>query len=685
LLTDAVQQKIAFYAAAHRRKRDNCMQSKMSGVLREYRLQVICIVLVVFGVFGNSISNSFNIDDIYYTTPLNQVTGRGIAATSEIFSSHSFHDNTGNVFDYRPIPMLTFAIQHQAGLDDPHISHFINVALYALVCVLLFQLLIKWLGVSRHWLAFTVVVLYAVHPLHTEIVDSIKNRDELLATFFGVLSMHSLWLYFEHSKLKDFLLSTLLLFAGLLCKTTVIVFVSILPVALYFFSEVPMKRVVIYFSVFALVGFILIGGVTQMLPDYKRTFLFFENPLHTDKAIPFSVTAATGMTILGWYAWLHVFPHPLSFYYGYSYVHLFNWSFVPVISVVFHVLLLWIAFRGIRVKSLVSFGILVYLICIVPFSNLVSPAPGMMAERFTNASSLGYCFILATLFHLISGTMPGISLWQPKRKTGAIFFVLFFMLYSTLSVVRNTQWKDTWILYSHDVQHLQNSVKVNMLYAEQLMFKMERLRFMAGQTGGEEQKKYTDSIVMFQKEQEMAYLRALDVWPYHYEALANLGVGYINMDSFEKAIPYLSRARTLAVNNAHVHENLGIAFARLGVSKNDYLDSAINEFKQAQRINPKHAIIYSNIVLAYLNKKDTTSAINMLNEGLKQMSDEPSLYMELGQICFYRKDTAGGIKFYERGVQVARPEPVLLQALVNYYHSKGDSVNEMFYKGKLYR
>ena len=144
---------------------------------RLFLYQKICVFMVAFIVFANGIPNGFNLDDIYYTTEGNPIANMGLKAIPKIFTTHTLYDNSHNNFEYRPITMLSFALQHQFLGYAPATSHFISVLIYSFICLLVFVLLCLWFGPSKSWLAFLVALLFAVHPLHTEVVDSIKSRD----------------------------------------------------------------------------------------------------------------------------------------------------------------------------------------------------------------------------------------------------------------------------------------------------------------------------------------------------------------------------------------------------------------------------------------------------------------------------------------------------------------------------
>ena len=143
--------------------------------------------ILVFFVFANTISNGYNLDDNLVTNG-HPMTSRGLEAVYDIFTSPYYSDEMGYSYGYRPIVHLSFALEHALFGEKPGVSHFLNVLLYAFSVVLFFRLLMKWTDQKGLLLAFLAAILFAVHPVHTEVVASIKNRDEILAFFFVVLA-----------------------------------------------------------------------------------------------------------------------------------------------------------------------------------------------------------------------------------------------------------------------------------------------------------------------------------------------------------------------------------------------------------------------------------------------------------------------------------------------------------------
>ncbi|MCF6184776.1 MAG: hypothetical protein L3J56_09180, partial [Bacteroidales bacterium] len=93
----------------------------------------VLLFFFVFIFYGNSIKNNYSFSDSYV---INEQTQQGISAISEIFTTRYFKKNKIN-YGYRPITKTTFAIESSLFGQNPHISHFINVLLFALLMVLL--------------------------------------------------------------------------------------------------------------------------------------------------------------------------------------------------------------------------------------------------------------------------------------------------------------------------------------------------------------------------------------------------------------------------------------------------------------------------------------------------------------------------------------------------------------------
>lgn len=194
-----------------------------------------------FVIYFNSVFNDYNLDD-ELVTQNHRLTSKGISAIPEIFSSPYYEDKAGYKYEYRPIVLVTFAIEHSLFGDNPHISHLVNVLLYAALCVYLFSVLTGLLRSQSVWFVVFIVMVFAAHPVHTEVVSSIKNRDELLALFFSLAALDVALRYAQTGKWYFLLPVPLFLYLGILSKTTALVFAVLIPVMIVTLTSVGFAR-----------------------------------------------------------------------------------------------------------------------------------------------------------------------------------------------------------------------------------------------------------------------------------------------------------------------------------------------------------------------------------------------------------------------------------------------------------
>ena len=235
---------------------------------RGWKFYSAVILLFSFALYFNSIFNDYNLDD-ELVTQNQKVTSKGwevLKPNFDVFSKQEFQDSSfssklkyslpvvyrvpyyedrsGYKYEYRPIVLFSFAAEHmlfaqkdfvngaEVYKDNPAISHFFNVLLYSLLCLLLFYVLKKLLKQYDIIFPFIITILFAAHPIHTEVVASIKNRDEIMALIFGLLSLWFSIRFIEKKKLYHLIFVVLFFLLGILSKPTTITFAALIPLSL---------------------------------------------------------------------------------------------------------------------------------------------------------------------------------------------------------------------------------------------------------------------------------------------------------------------------------------------------------------------------------------------------------------------------------------------------------------------
>ena len=100
---------------------------------------------------------------------------------------------------------------------------------------------------SEKYLYFSLVatLIYAVHPLHTEVVANIKGRDEIVSMLASIGALFFMLKGWDKQKTSYFFIAAVLIFFGLLSKENTITFLAVIPLALYFFRNVSLANAIL--------------------------------------------------------------------------------------------------------------------------------------------------------------------------------------------------------------------------------------------------------------------------------------------------------------------------------------------------------------------------------------------------------------------------------------------------------
>ena len=134
---------------------------------------VIFIILVCSVLYANTLFNGFALDDRAVITE-NSLTRKGLEGIGDLVThDHFFGYNHAVTGLYRPVPLVSHAIEYQVAGLSPITGHLVNLFLYILACISLFYAMLHWFPNRNPLLPLLAVILFAVHPLHTEVVANI--------------------------------------------------------------------------------------------------------------------------------------------------------------------------------------------------------------------------------------------------------------------------------------------------------------------------------------------------------------------------------------------------------------------------------------------------------------------------------------------------------------------------------
>lgn len=612
------------------------------------RTSYLVLFVFAFALYANSIKNKYALDDEMVTLN-NPRVEMGIKGIPKILRSFHSIDNKSH-YEYRPLVLITFALEYQFFGRNPYLSHLINILLYAFTCVLIFYFLknhvkfISWYSLPQKkppgepgiLFALFITLLFTAHPLHTEVVDNLKSRDELLSMLFSLLASLSFLNYADEAKKSQLFSGFLFFFLAMLSKKSAAVFIVIIPLLLYFLKDFSWKKLgaITCLGVAAILFYI--GFKNAMLSEKPlRAFQYFENPLFFERGLTNSIPA--GLYTLWKYIELLVFPHPLSYYYGYNQVPVAGWNNPKVwISLVFHAGIFFLAIKWFKAKHILSLAILFYLVALFPFSNIVIPAVGIIGERFAYVSSLGFC--IATAYLLMKLFRIPLEVIEKKSMEGSKwpspFFTLtglvILALYSFKTITRNHDWKDHLTLYRHDIKHLGNSAKAHAMISNTIypdLFKMP---------AGIQKNNLINECIFH-------YKKALEIYPDYTVSNNNIGSIYFTfLGDFNTALPYFKRAVQLDSNYLEAYYNLAYTYEKLGMP-----DSAVLNFEKVLTIKPTYVQAYERMNSIYFSTGNFDQAIELNLRAAGVMPEYGAMYfVNAGNMYSAKHDTLRALNYF---------------------------------------
>lgn len=199
-----------------------------------------------------------------------RLTSQGVSAIPQILKEPYYRDAMGYSYEYRPVVLISYAIEHTFFGDNPHVSHFGNVFLFSLLCVLIFVCLSVLFNQFGALIPFLASILFAVHPIHTEVVDSIKNRDEILALMAGFGALYFALKYIDQSKWWNLLGVIVFYTVSLLSKQSTMSLALIMPLAIVLFRNASLVQLTLVQT-----AFVIPASVLAPLETVKMRMLFF--------------------------------------------------------------------------------------------------------------------------------------------------------------------------------------------------------------------------------------------------------------------------------------------------------------------------------------------------------------------------------------------------------------------------
>ncbi|MBM4065500.1 MAG: tetratricopeptide repeat protein [Planctomycetes bacterium] len=701
------------------------------------------IVMVALSVitYLNCLPNQFVYDDTSTIVDNKLVKDWGNFLT---LFTHDYFKLSGEL-TYRPIVTLSYFIDYSIWQMNPMGYHLVNVVLHTINIVLVYFLVLLLLRqyhktqVSRNQisdigLALLTCMLFAVHPIVSEVVNMISYREDLIATAFLITSFLFFLLYHRKSTISLSAGALATYFFALLSKESAIVlpaliFIYELLISGKYFTPKKTAQKIVCAPFF--LGYIGVSIVYLIL-----RFFILHNPgekiVYPEGSI--FVNMLTMTKVLGRYITSIFLPFNLNADYHVLYLKTpFTVSFLFPLCMLISIAI--IAIRWWK-KPVILFAILWFFISMLPVMNII-PLANIMADRYLYFPILGFCLLLSIAVTYLRAAI---------RYSVIIPLIIFYVV---MTVTRNNVWRDEFTLWYKSSQNpLCSFTTYNNLgtqynkkgYPDTALKCYQKALQKAQEVGFTQYATvYYNAGNAYEKknmphEAATAYKKAVQLKPDYQQAHNNLGKVYFTLGQYDDALTEYNNALKIDPDFPFAYNNMGVLYNKLGrqddavivykkalsldpkysdayynlgniyearmqydlaleayqnaitydptqvyvhnnlgtiYDKKGRIDDAIAEYKQAIRLDPKYPYSYNNLGASLTKKGDIDSALAEFQKAVDLLPSQPDFHFNLGYAYLQKDDLNNALKEFETTLKIAPSHAEALFSIGNFYYRQG--------------
>jgi Tfp pilus assembly protein PilF len=496
-------------------------------------------------VYANTLVNKFAQDDHYY------IVGNAELREAPWRLMASAYASSGV---YRPVTMLSFALNYWTMGMRPFGFHLVNLFLHGAVTVLLFHVILALLQAPRA--AWAAAALFAVHPIHSEAVAAAVGRAELLAA--GLLLAG--WLLHLRGRFGYGALCFLL---AMLSKESAAVFLVLVPLCDYATHRFPPRAALVYLRYAA--AFVVFLALQWNAGGMKGGELvpMIDNPL---AYLPAGWRVFNAMHVAWKYVALQIYPATLSADYSFNAIPVYREfaALAPAVVAILVVLAGW--FWSLRRSPGVAVALSIYLCGFALTANVLTPIGTIFGERLAYFPSAGLCLLAGLGWQWLQSR---------QRITAIILLALVSTALAARTVVRNRDWHDDATLWISAARAVPSSAKA---------------RRNAGA-------KYMDAhdLAHAREEFEAAYR----IYPDYPDLLASMGLLYAQTGEKERAAQFMDRAVGMSGRDNPLYDGMVTNYAALLIELGRY-EPALALLNRVISESPGYARAWSNRAVLYL-------------------------------------------------------------------------------------
>lgn len=607
----------------------------------------IALAILTFLCYANTLGHGFVLDDGVVITK-NIYTQQGIRGIPDLISHDTFQGffkgeqkNLVSGGRYRPFSLVLFAIENSLFGQTTWLYHLVHILIYILTALLIFHCVLKLLSnlfslEQTKWVAAFTAILFAIHPIHTEVVANLKSIDEILSLGLSLAAIYLLWE--PNAPIKTKIVSGILFTLALFSKENAILWIPLGILVFYFlskksWSEALIKTFPLFLPalLFITVRYMVLHPGSTEPPPIE----WLNNPFL--KIIQNKYTYCTDsekwgsiMYSLFYYLRLTIWPYPLThdYYPNHFPLRSMNDPMVIVSSVL--LLSSAVAAWAYRKKNpLFSFCILFFFGSLILVANIFFPVGILFSERFAFTASFGYCLWLGWLLH---------QGWKVNNQLIKVLTYVLILLAIAFTIYRNRAWKSNYILFKTDVEHSPSSAKINNALGGELLTLSESVKDSLEKT------KYYEQADRYLK-------KAISIHPLYVEAWLLQGNSLFYQKKYDESIAAFQRCLAISPGYENSITNLHVAYREGGKywgEKMHRVDKALTYLQEAFKLKPDDFETLRLLGVAYGVNQDNVKAIDFLEKALIIRPQNASVLYNLGSAYLNSGNPSKGQEYYDR-------------------------------------
>ncbi|MFH1199047.1 MAG: tetratricopeptide repeat protein [Candidatus Omnitrophota bacterium] len=632
------------------------LSSSLSGkeIIRKKKIIVLAPILLIiiagFGVYANSLKGEFIWDD-YFCVKYNAHI-KDWPHLTDIFTetiSGGFTEAAAAASFYRPLQMVTYAIDYLFWGLNEFGYHLTNIILHILAGLCFYWLVVKIF--KNYYLALLASLFYIVHPVHVEAVASIAGRADSLSAIFILLGAILYIKAGDHFNIFYYVSTLFCFISAIFSKESAIIFPLVLLLYHYVFKKKVSKKLFLPIIGIAL-SYILfrLFLLSFYLPQIRGIGVIFQR-------IPVFFAAITN------YARILFIPLDLRVNYGSPPFRFIDMQ--VLIGMFISVSVLFLAFKNKNHDRILLFSVCWFFIFLLPVSNILPINDSFMKEHWLYLPSFGFFLILARGMLLLHQTK--------KAKILAVFLSAgVFIFYSICTIKQNGYWREPITFMERSIRYLPNyAVFYNELgyeYKNKGRFEQAVRNYKKALEADpnligvyynlgdlyKERSQYKGAIA--------AYQQALERNPDDisiYYVIVNL---YSKVGEAQKAADYRKLAQQQQVKLVQKYYNMGNDYKGRGENK-----KAIVSYEKALGLNPDNILACNELAGVFIILGQYNKAIALLEQAEKNHPSFSLAQNSLALAYYYKRNYDLAIKHCDKAIKLGyKVSPKLLGMLAPY-------------------